>query len=194
MRRTLLAIAAVLLATIGTTLLYVYVSTADSRAKAQVERIPVLVASNEMAAGTSASTLSARMTDVATFDLMPQAITDLRSIQGKVLTVKVFAKQQLTLQMFGEATTGGLPTGHVAISVAFGEAQRVSSLIKAGSTVNVYRLNGARAVQVLPGALVLSVDAKGIVTFDLKPDEVQTLLDGVGQGQLVLGLQAVGPG
>lgn len=191
MRRTLLAIAAVLLATIGTTLLYIYVSTADNRAKAQVTRVLVLVAQGEMPAGTASSALNAKLTEVATFDTMPQAITDPALIQGKVLTIKVFAKQQLTAQMFGEPTTGGLAPDHRAVSVQLGEAQRVSSLIKAGSKVDVYRLaQGGRAELVLRKATVLSVDAKaGIVTFDLASvQEVDSMLAGVAQGQLILSL------
>ena len=186
MRRTLLAVTAVLLATIGTSLLYVYVSTADNRAKAQLERVRVLVMDADAAEGTPAGSLRTQVAEVARFDLMPNAIADPRSIQGKVLTTKVFAGQQLTERMFGPAGTGGLSPGHRAVSVQFGEAERVASLIRADSVVDVFRFAESGAVLVLPEARVLSVDAKGIVTFDLSAKQAQTLLNAVAAGRLVL--------
>jgi pilus assembly protein CpaB len=186
MRRTLLAITAVLLATIGTTLLYVYVSTADNRAKAQIERVSVLVATGNAASGTPAAQVPAKRQDVAIFDKMDGALGRIDSVQGLVLTTKVLAGQQLTAAMFDKPTVGGLPSGHQAVSVQFAEAPRVASLTKAGSLVDIFKLAGS-AKPVLRKATVLSVGAGGIVTFDLSPSDAQTLLDTIaGGGQLVL--------
>jgi pilus assembly protein CpaB len=186
MRRTLLAITAVLLATIGTTLLYVYVSTADNRAQQRVQTVEVLVATADMDAGTDAAVLQVRRQQVPAFGLIPGAISSARDVQGKVLTVKVLLGQQLSGRMFGPATAGGLEPGRRAVSVQIGDAERVASLIKQGSNVAVLRFTPSDAVEVLPSAKVLSADGRGIVTFDLSEAEAQKLLRGVAQGRLVL--------
>jgi hypothetical protein len=191
MRRTLLAITAVLLATIGTTLLYVYVSTADNRAKAQIVQVSVLVATTDANPQTPAAQVPAKRRQVAAFDQVPNALSDLSSVQGLVLTMKVLRGQQITSTMFGKPTTGGLTSGHQAVSVQFGEAPRVGSLTKAGSQVDVFKLVGGTAKRVLKNATVLSVAGNGIVTFDLSPDDAQLLLNTIaGGGQLVLAYDA----
>jgi pilus assembly protein CpaB len=190
MRRTLLAITAVLLATIGTTLLYIYVSTADSRAKAQLDRIQVLVVDTDAAEGAPASSLRTHPAEVARFDLVPSAISDRRALAGKVLITRVFTGQQLTERMFGPASAGGLTPNHRAVSVQLGEAERVSSLIKKGSVVDVFRLTPTGATPVLSGVTVLSTDEKGIVTFDLVARDAQTLLNAVALGRLALDIRA----
>lgn len=185
MRRTLLAITAVLLATIGTTLLYVYVSTADNRAKAQIVQVPVLVATQDTVAQTPAAQVPRKRQDVANSDKMTGALGDLSSVQGLVLTMKVLAGQQLTAAMFGKPTVGGLPSGDQAVSVQIGDADRVASLTKAGSKVDVYKMGGG-ASRILQNAKVLSVQGQ-IVTFDLSELDAKALLAAVaGGGRLVL--------
>jgi pilus assembly protein CpaB len=186
MRRTLLVITAVLLATIGTTLLYVYVSTADNRARQGVQTIGVLVVQGDWPPGTPAASLRARAVRLPRFGAVPHAISDLSAVRGKVLTVKVIDGQQLSDRMFGAAARGGLTPGHRAVSAQIGEAERVASLIKAGSRVDVFRLEQSAAVPVLDDAHVLSADGKGIVTFDLTETDAKTLLDAVARGRLVL--------
>jgi hypothetical protein len=72
------------------------------------------------------------------------------------------------------------------VAVQIGEAERVASLLKAGSEVDVFRLDQRGAVPVLEKAKVLSTDAKGIVTFDLSETDAKTLLDATSRGRLVL--------
>jgi pilus assembly protein CpaB len=186
MRRTLLAIAAVLLATIGTTLLYLYVSAADNRAQHGVETVEVLVASSDMDPGTTASALQVERRKVPQFGVIPQAISGTGPVQGQVLTVRVFAGQQLSARMFGAAAAGGLAPDHRAISVQLPEADRVAGMLRPGSVVDVYRLaqNGAKLI--IPKARVINVDLRGNVTFDLDQDRAAQLLDGNAQGRLVL--------
>jgi pilus assembly protein CpaB len=176
MRRTLLAITAVLLATIGTTLLYIYVSTADHRAQQRVTTVRVLVAGGDAEPGTAAASLRVEARDVPAFGAVPRAISGLNAVMGKVLTVRVFAGQQLSDRMFGPAGSVGLAPGHRAVSVQFEEADRVSSLLRAGSRVDVFRLEKSAAIPVLSEAPVLSADAKGIVTFDLDDAGAKALL------------------
>lgn len=190
MRRTLLAVTAVLLATIGTTFLYIYVSAADSRARAQLDRVRVLVVDADTAEGTPTGNLRLHLAEVARFDLIPKAVTDPATLRGKVLITKVFAGQQLTEGMFGPASTGSLTPGHRAVSVQLSDAERVSSLTKAGSVVDVFRITQTGAVPVLSRATVLSVNDKGIVTFDLAAPDARTLLNAVALGRLALGVHA----
>jgi pilus assembly protein CpaB len=186
MRRTLLAITAVLLATIGTTLLYVYVSTADNRAKAQIVQVSVLVAAQVNVPGTPATQVIATRKQVAGFDKVDGALTSLDGVQGQVLTTRVAKGQQLTADMFGKATVGGLPSGDQAVCMTFGDAARVASLTKAGSLVDIVKLTGGTSKIVLHNAKVLSVQGQ-IVTFDMSPQQAPTLLDLIAAGgQLIL--------
>jgi pilus assembly protein CpaB len=185
MRRTLLAITAVLLATIGTTLLYVYVSTADHRAQQRVATVRVLVAGGDAEPGTAATALRVEARDVPAFGVVPRAISGLAAVTGKVLTVRVFAGQQLSDRMF-DLRKRGLAPGHRAVSVQLEEADRVPSLLRAGSRVDVFRLEKSAAVPVLSEAQVLSADAKGIVTFDLDEAGAKTLLGAASHGRLAL--------
>jgi pilus assembly protein CpaB len=188
MRRTLLAITAVLLATIGTTLLYIYVTTADSRARAGVKTVRVLVAQVDLEPGTPVASVRAVPQEMPAFGSIPHALSELGPVQGKVLTVRVIAGQQLSSRLFGAAVSGGLTPGNRAVAVQIGEAERVASLLKAGSEVDVFRLDQSGAVPVLQKAKVLSTDAKGIVTFDLSKTDAKTLLDATSRGRLVLDL------
>ena len=186
MRRTLLAITAVLLATIGTTLLYVYVSTADNRAKAQIVQVSVLVATQVNVPGTPATQVIATRRQVAGFDKVDGALTSLDGVQGQVLTTRVARGQQLTADMFGKATVGGLPSGDQAVCMTFGDAARVASMTKAGSLVDIVKLTGGTAKVMLPKAKVLSVQGQ-IVTFDVPQDQVAAYLDLIAAGsQLML--------
>jgi pilus assembly protein CpaB len=192
MRRTLLAITAVLLATIGTTLLYVYVSTADNRAKAQIVQVSVLVATQVNGPGTPATKVVATRQQVAGFDKVDGALTSLDGLQDQVLTTKVVRGQQLTAEMFGKATVGGLPSGDQAMCLTFGDAARVASMTKAGSLVDIVRVAGGTAKVVLPNAKVLSVQGQ-IVTFDVLPDQVTAYLDLIATGgQLILSYKGQG--
>lgn len=188
MRRTLLAIAAVLLATIGTTLLYVYVSTADNRAQQRVDTVDVLVATADMDAGTGASALRAESRKVPAFGVIPGAVSRSEAVQGKVLTVKVFSGQQLSGRMFGSAAAGGLAPDHRAVSVQLPEADRVAGMLRSGSIVEVYRLTATGATRVVEGAKVIGVDARGNVTFDLTAAQAKDLLNGIAQGRLILNI------
>ena len=57
-RRTLLLIAALVVAALGTVLIFVYVKNADDRAQADAAPVDVLVATQEVAAGTTAADAS----------------------------------------------------------------------------------------------------------------------------------------
>jgi hypothetical protein len=131
--------------------------------------------------------------EVARFDLIPSAISDPHALRDKVLIARVFAGQQLTERMFGPASAGGLTPDHRAVSVQLGDAERVSSLIKTGSVVDIFRFTPTGAVPVLSGATVLSADDKGIVTFDLAARDAQTLLNAVAVGRLALDVRAPSP-
>jgi pilus assembly protein CpaB len=190
MRRTLLAITAVLLATMGTALLYLYVASADTRARLSIRTVKVLVAQRDARPGTAATQLAVTAKDIPAFGAAPQALTSLTSVRGRVLRVQVFAGQQLSTRMFDVRTASGLAPGHRGISVAIQEANRVPSLLKAGSPVDIFVIRRNALALVLRQATVLDVGTRGIVTCDLTEADAQKVLAASVTGQLVLEIVA----
>lgn len=186
MRRTLLAITAVLLATVGTALLYVYVASADARAQQGIESRKVLVAAVDLPAGTPSGQMRVVSRSMPAFGVVPQALTELGPVQGKVLTVPVLAGEQLSARMFDARSSNGLTPGNRGVSVAIGDANRVASLLKNGDTVAVFRQGQGVLTPVLPRARVLIADPRGIVTFDLSEGDAAALLEASAKGPLVL--------
>jgi pilus assembly protein CpaB len=177
MRRTLLAITAVLLATVGTALLYVYVASADSRAQQGIQTRNVLVATRNIPAGISAAQVRDYVTtkSMPAFGLADNVLSDLGREGAKVLTVPVVTGEQITDQMFGAVSTSGLSPGNVGVSVQIGDANRVVSLLKPGSMVGVFQLSAKGLTEILPKAKVLAVSG-AIITFDLSQAQARALL------------------
>ena len=77
-RRTLLLIASILVAALGTALIWLYVQGADKRAAAGTAQVQVLVAANTVRAGQPASQVQPQQR------LLPQTIVD--GLGGSLLT------------------------------------------------------------------------------------------------------------
>lgn len=179
MRRTLLALSAALLATVGTTLLYVYVSSADARARAAISRVRVIVASEDLGVGTPVASLHVQYQDVPAYSQIPGALSDLRSVQGRTLGTRVFKGQQLIARMFDAGSIPGLQTGHLLVPATL-NIWPGGGLVRAGSVVRVFNIVGG-ALHAVPNltrsqAKVYSLDERGNVVFDAEDDETAIAL------------------
>lgn len=145
-RRTLLLIASILVAALGTALIWLYVQGADTRAEASTTQVQVLVAGNPVKAGQPASEVKPQQHGV------PQSLVD--GLGGTLVTspsdLKGFARTDivpglplLKTQFSPDAPVAssalqGQKPGQVAMQVNLPDPQRLAGLLQPGSRIRVY--------------------------------------------------------
>jgi pilus assembly protein CpaB len=145
-RRTLLLVAALVIAALGTTGVFLYVDGVDERAQADYELVEVLVATNLIQAGTSAQTAQ----DTGSLDLRPflvnsleglPALSDISGIADKVALAPIAAGEPILESQFGEANQTGtlpIPEGKMAVSVQLDDPARVAGFVGPKSRVAIF--------------------------------------------------------
>jgi pilus assembly protein CpaB len=145
-RRTLLLIASILVAALGTALIWLYVQGADNRAAAGSAQVQVLVAANDVHAGQSAALVKPQhllMPQTMVNGLAGRLLTDPAQIKGFTRT-EVVAGLPLLQDQFSSETVAappaldGLPPNMVAMQVTLPDPQRLVGLLQAGSKIRVY--------------------------------------------------------
>lgn len=144
--RLLGGIAALVVAVIGTIILFNYVQGADKRAMANTETVDVLVVKQGVAAGTPADKLgdyvvtkSVPLTAVA-----EDRVADLASLGGKVTSVALVPGEQLLNSRLVEANAYlgparvKVPAGLQEITLRLGIDRVVGGRVEAGDTVGVF--------------------------------------------------------
>lgn len=145
-RRVALLISAIVIAAIGTTMVYLYAKQANDRAIAEQQPVDVLVASALIPAGTTAEqAIAAGSIDTKRIPVSaqaPGAVGNIEVLKGKVAVGPIQPGQQLLAQLFGEAAatvTGiSIPRGLLAASFSFGDTARVAGFVQPGSQVAVF--------------------------------------------------------
>jgi pilus assembly protein CpaB len=148
-RRRLLLILAVLVAVIGTALVFVYVRGADKRAQDQVANVTALQATQPVAAGESfdsalaAGKISLQAIPKNVLDQTPGYQISVDTLKGKIASVPIFPGQVIVTTQFGDtvqATSSPLaiPKGMIAISVNLTDPDRVAGNIDNGAQVAIF--------------------------------------------------------
>ncbi len=147
-RRIALLIAAVIIAGLGTGLVYAYVKSADDRAIEAQAPVSVLVAKLPIAAGTrvqdAANAGSFELQEFPAGSAAPGALSSVDTLLEAFALTPIFPGQQILAPMFGANATAGavtslaLPPGKIAVSVQFGDPQRVAGFVVPGSDVVVF--------------------------------------------------------
>jgi pilus assembly protein CpaB len=173
-RRVALLTAAIVIAAIGTTLVYLYAKQANDRALADQNPVDVLVASVQIPAGTSVQQLvDDQMVEPQATpqkNVPTTAIPDLGVVTGQVTRTPIYPGQQLLTDFFGEsvgAVSGiNIPEGQLAASFSFGDTARVAGFVNAGSDVAVFLTSPAASNDeepttrlLLPKVTILAVGA-----------------------------------
>jgi len=164
-RRTLLLIAAIVLAAIGTTLVFFYVDGINERAIADQQPTKVLVATQLVAAGTTgAAAASAGSFELKAFPkaaVVSGALSDVTPINNLVAKAPIFPGEQILLDKFGAPGTTQavpVPAGKVAVSVQLSDPARVAGFVSPGGRVAIYAsVDGAP----VPGTKVSGTAATG---------------------------------
>jgi Flp pilus assembly protein CpaB len=144
-RRTILLIAAIIVAAVGTTMIFVYVNGINDRAVADQQPVEVLVAKTTIPSGTTAADAAKSgafdLQKVAKKQVAPGALSDIEPISNEVALAPVFAGQQILSQMFGaqgSASSLPLPGSKLAISVQLNDPARVAGFVQPGSNVAIF--------------------------------------------------------
>ncbi len=142
----MIAVFAVVLAVLAGTGVYLYTSSADERAKSDVEMVQALVATQNIARGTQGDqALSGGLIekkDVPRSALPPGRVTNPDSVKGKIAGGEIASGQFIVAESFttagkGGAFSSGLAKDHQAISVQLDPKQAVAGRIVEGDLVNV---------------------------------------------------------
>ena len=144
-RRTLLLIAALVVAALGTVLVFLYASNAKNAAQEGQSLVKVLVAKSKIEIGTTGSAASSNGAfeeqEVPKATAVDGALADATPIANLVALVPIFPGQQIIGQQWGatQQTSGlALPAGTVAISVQLGDPERVAGFVSPGSNISVF--------------------------------------------------------
>jgi pilus assembly protein CpaB len=144
-RRTVLLVAAIVVAALGTALIFAYVNRTDERALKDQRPVQVLVAKTLIKTGTSGA--DAERQGAFKLQVIPQSatiagyLTDTRTITSLVAVSDIFPGEQIIPAKFvapGSASTITIPTGKLALSVQLGDPERVAGFVQPGSEVAVF--------------------------------------------------------
>jgi pilus assembly protein CpaB len=179
-RRTILLLAAALVAALGTALVFLYVKGADHRAEQRFETVEVLRAVAPIEQGESiedaASNGKLALQAVTKDDLLPNYQTSTDDLNGQVATTKIYPGEQIVSDKFGEAAEAlaaksalEVPTSDIAISVNLTDPGRVAGFINPGSEVAIFFVgespNGLGfSRMLLPKVTVLGVGSTSTTT------------------------------
>lgn len=145
-RRTLLLLAALVVAALGTTGVFLYVNGIDKRAEADYDVVEVLVATTPIGIGTTAQDAQ----DAGSLELRPflrksvdglPALSDITGIATKVALSPIAAGSPILETQFGQAGDTSqlpIPDGKMAVSVQLGDPARVAGFVGPGAEVAVF--------------------------------------------------------
>jgi pilus assembly protein CpaB len=149
-RRTVLLVVAVLIAALGTTLVFVYANNANDRALADQKPVQVLFAKTSIAPGVSAADAQKagafELRTIAANSEAPGALSDITPIADKLALSEIFPGEQIIAAKFGDRGSVSalpIPGDKVAISVQLGDPARVAGFVQPGSNVAVFVTMGS---------------------------------------------------
>jgi pilus assembly protein CpaB len=145
-RRFLAAVAALVLALVGTVVLVAYARGADQRAMAGMNTVPVLVVAQPVPEGTRAEDLGAlvRTEQLPAKAAVDGRVTDLADLAGEVATVDLKPGEQLLAGRFAAPAslqtpgTVAVPAGMEEVSVMLDPQRAVGGRLVAGDQVGVF--------------------------------------------------------
>lgn len=145
-RRTILLLAALVVAALGTTGVFLYVNGIAQRAEADYDLVEVLVATAPIEAGTTAQGAQ----DLGALELRPflrksmaglPALSDISGVAEKVAVAPIAAGEPILESQFGDSGASSLlpiPDGKIAVSVQLADPARVAGFVGAGSEVAIF--------------------------------------------------------
>lgn len=145
-RRIIGAIAALLMAVVGTMMVVAYIGGADQRALEGAKTVEVLVVGKNVPAGTPAEQLDAYVAaEMVPAKVVPAgAVSDVQELSGQVAAVDLMAGEQVLAARFAkpadlqEPGTVAVPEGMQEVTISLEPARVVGGQLQAGDTVGVF--------------------------------------------------------
>ena len=177
-RRTLLLVAALVVAALGTTMVFLYVNGVNDRALADQKPVQVLVATAPIAIGTTArdaqNSGALEQRTISRVSAARGALSDITPIADEVALGPIFVGEQIIEAKFGQpGSTSSLPIpeGKLAVSVQLADPARVAGFVAPGSDVAIFLTfdgGGGAASEVtrvlLPKVQVIATGASTVVS------------------------------
>lgn len=179
-RRTLLLVAALVVAALGTVLVFFYAQNAENAAQQGQTLVRVLVAKTQIDIGTTGAAASANGAfteqQVPKANVVSGAVSDAAPLASQVALVPIFPGQQIISQQWGAtATTSGLslPAGTIAMSVQLGDPERVAGFVQPGASIAIMAFGQAKAATgATPGQASVRTLLAGIPVIAVGPTTV----------------------
>jgi pilus assembly protein CpaB len=218
-RRTLLLVSALLIAALGSALVYLYAQSADARAREGLEMRRVLVATQDIAANVTVEEANTNLwlqpREINAEAVVEGAVSSVEEIGGDRALVDIYAGEQIIPEKFGSSgeASGPVPltAGNLAITVSVQDPQRVANFVTPGSRVAIF-WTGSRDGEdgtrlLLPEVIVAAVGdsasppatttggqqstqaPSALLTLDVTQDQAQKIIFAQTQGVLYLGLR-----
>lgn len=185
-RRTVLLVVAILVAALGTGLVFAYVRSTDERALRDQEPVQVLVAKSLIKAGTSGTQAERegafRLQAIPRVAVAEGYLTETRSIAPLVAVSDIFPGEQILVGKFataGSTSVLPIPPGKAAMSVQLGDPQRVAGFVRPGSkvavivTLRIEKQEGRSFSGDLSRVLLPSVDVLAVGPTTLRPQTTE---------------------
>jgi len=156
-RRRILLVAAVVVALVGTALVFLYVRDADTRAAAKFDTVPVLRAIAPIQAGETIESAATNgkfdVQQVPKAQVLPDSQTSIDGLKGQVALTTIYPGEQIISDKFGGQAEASsplqIPKGQLAVSVNLTDPARVAGFVNPGSQVAIF-LNGSDDVDGKP--------------------------------------------
>jgi pilus assembly protein CpaB len=211
-RRTVLLVAAVLVAAIGAGLVLIYVHDVNQKVKAREAPEQILVAKKIIPAGTTGAAASAEgdleFLKVAREAVAPGALATIDQVENLVTLAPIYPGEQILSLKFGKQGASSLLTiptaGTVALSISLSGPAGVNGFIAPGSQVAVFLSASGSTKLILPRVSVIAVGSRtlvpssgqatgtnqqsDVVTFGVTAAQAQTLIYAQSAGSLYLTL------
>ncbi|MGB8021495.1 MAG: Flp pilus assembly protein CpaB [Candidatus Nanopelagicales bacterium] len=144
-RRTVLLVASVMVAALGTLMVFLYASKAQSAAAAGQSPVEVLVATDSIPAGSTGAAIMAsgdvELRTLPKASVPEGALSNVTGVTALLNAAPIYAGQVLIADMFTGAsntTALTLPKGTMAMSVELEDPERVAGFVTPGSDVAVF--------------------------------------------------------
>ena len=144
-RRSILLIFAALIAAIGTSIVFLYARSADSRAEDRFEAVETLTAVKPISPGETVEDAAAagkfQLEAVPRDQLLGAAMTSTSGLAGQVALTTIYPGEQIIPERFGGAAESSvlpIPKGSMAISVNLTDPARVAGFVTPGSEVSIF--------------------------------------------------------
>jgi Flp pilus assembly protein CpaB len=192
-----------------------YTSGADERAEDKVQLVDAFVAAADIGKGTSGDVVLSegliKPEKVLAGSVPPSAVTDSSTLQGKIAASTISQSQFITESSFVAPSEGGGGTlataigdpNRVAVTVNVDAERSVANQIAPGDKVDIAQVTESSASYLLEDVKVLAVgqttastaaegqpvDASGLITFEVTPDNALKVASAAKSGSLYLTLR-----